>query len=193
VLTGLERISGQRDIYKKSLQLTIKEIEKCENKLNGFLADNDMYNFSIEVHGMKSSLANIGAMELSEQAYALETAADKADTAFCAAALPSFLEKLTNFKTSLKEAFAEKMQSRDSLEIPSELSAILKVILEKLIIALNQNDYLTIDTEVENLNALNTKGALKEEIEKINDAVLMMDYNGALGIMENLMTNPACE
>jgi DNA-binding response OmpR family regulator len=30
VQTGLDRVSGKRDIYKKSLMLTIKEIEKCD-------------------------------------------------------------------------------------------------------------------------------------------------------------------
>jgi CheY-like chemotaxis protein len=52
---GLERISGQRGVFKKSLKLTIDEIEKCDKNLTEFLASGDMNNFRIEVHGIKGS------------------------------------------------------------------------------------------------------------------------------------------
>jgi HPt (histidine-containing phosphotransfer) domain-containing protein len=85
VETGLERIYGQRDVYRKTLQLTIKEITKCDSNLNEFLAAGDMQNFRIEVHGIKGSLANVGVMELSARAYELEKASANEDAAFCAA------------------------------------------------------------------------------------------------------------
>jgi signal transduction histidine kinase/CheY-like chemotaxis protein/HPt (histidine-containing phosphotransfer) domain-containing protein len=183
VQTGLERISGQRDVYERSLQLTIKEIEKCDKNLNKFLAAEDMHNFSIEVHGMKGSLANIGAMELSGQARELEAAADRADTVFCASNMPPFLEKLGALKSSLAEAFASGEQNRGPIEIPPELPSIFK----KLTAAFAETDFLAIDEATERLNALNPEGAFKEEVEKIKDAVMMMDYAGAEKIMQELL------
>ena len=107
VHTGLERVAGQRDIYEKSLELTIKGIEKSEKNLGEFLAAGDLHNFTIEVHGIKSSLANIGAMELSARAYELELASERKDAAFCALHLPSFLREIKEFGSELTEAFAK--------------------------------------------------------------------------------------
>jgi signal transduction histidine kinase/DNA-binding response OmpR family regulator len=193
VKVGLLRVSGHRGIYEKSLQLTLKEIEKCNKNLNQFLADNDMRNFCIEVHSMKGSLSNIGAVELSEIAYGLETKADKGDTSFCALNLPKFLKKLDNLKIALKEVFAEKLQPSNRIEIAdeisNEMSEKLKALFEKLIAAIGNSDFPAINSCTEEFNALNVTpdGALEEELEKIKDAVMMMDYESALEVMKKLI------
>lgn len=110
--TGLERISGQKEIYKNSLKLMISEIDKCEKTLNDFLAAGDTRNFSIGAHSLKGCLANIGAMELSSRAYELEAAADRADSSFCTSHLPPFMEDLHSLSLSLTAAFEEKTKYR---------------------------------------------------------------------------------
>ena len=107
IQTGLGQAFGQRKAYAKSLELTIKEIEKCDKDLNEFLEAGDMHNFSISMHDIKGALANIGAMELSDRAFELETAAGKAAVAFCASQTPAFLEELGRLRLSLEQAFAE--------------------------------------------------------------------------------------
>jgi len=181
--TALELVSGRRDIYEKSLELTIKEIEKCDKNLNAFLADNDMRNFSIEVHGMKSSLANIGATELSARALELETAADKNETAFCASNLPSFLEKIRNLAASLTEAFAVKPVISGIIEIPPELPPIL----EKLSAALAETDFIAINEGMKKLKSFKAGGALKNEIEKVIEAIAITDYNDAMKMIQKVL------
>ena len=176
---GLDRASGQRDVFRKSLQLTMGEIEKCDRNLKKFLETGDMRNFTIEVHSMKGTLANIGVMELSGRARELEKAANNADTAFCAANLPAFLEALRDLNSGLVTAFTEKAQNQEPAELPPELPAIC----EKLAAALDETDFSAIDEAVKSLDALNTGGTLKEEIEKIKYAVLMMDYDAAVELM----------
>lgn len=181
--TGLERVCGQLNVYEKTLKLMLQEIEKLKKNLNEFLAVNDMNNFRIEVHGIKGSLANIGAMELSTQAHDLEVASDRGNTTFCAAMLPLLLEGLTNLSEKLHEAFSVLRQSSGPMEIPPELPSIF----EKMKYAFATIDLVLIDNEVENLNALNLRGILKEEIEQITDMVMMMDYDGATEIMQKLL------
>jgi PAS domain S-box-containing protein len=183
VKTGLERVSGQRDVYERSLELTIKEIEKCKKNSNKFLAAGDMHNFSIEVHGMKGSLANIGAMELSAIAKELEAASDRADSAFCLSNTPPFLQELDNLKSGLEEAFELQNLNKGPLEIPKELPPILA----RMTTAFEETDYLAINEEINSLDALKPEGALKTEIERIKDAILVMDYEGALGVMQGLL------
>jgi CheY-like chemotaxis protein len=172
---GLDRIEGERELFKKTLKLMLYEIEKSDKNLREFLAAGDMGNFSIEVHGIKGSLANIGAMELAETAYALETASGKKDKDYCVSNLPDFLEKLSGLGQKLQEAFSATDPADEPMEIPPELPAILL----RLTVAFSETDLALIDTEVENLDALNPAGSLKNEIERIKDAVMMMDYDSA--------------
>jgi PAS domain S-box-containing protein len=182
VQTGLQRIP-EWETYETSLRLLITEIENCDRKLNDFMASGDMKNFSITVHGMKGALNFVGAMELSRKAYDLEIASDKEDAAFCASNLPPFLEGLVRLGKSLSEAFEKKNQNRDPIVIPPQLPPVF----QRLTAALTKTDFLAIDDGIESLNELDSSGMLKDEIERIKDAVLMMDYEGAIEIMRKLL------
>ncbi len=56
------------------------------------LSESDIARYCVEVHGLKSASANIGAMEVSELARAQENAASQGDTAFIAREFPRLLE-----------------------------------------------------------------------------------------------------
>ena len=183
VQIGLDRVSGQRDVYEKLLKLTVREFDNHLHNLNNFLAAGDLKGFSIEVHGLKSALANIGVMELSARARELEDASGGGDAAFCTENLPRFLEGLGSLNTSLVGIFSEDAASRGPVELPPELPKIF----DRLKAAFEKNDFAAIDDGMESLNALNSAGALKAEIDKINEAVLMIDYDGALNVMRKLL------
>ena len=142
-----------------------------------------MHNFRIEAHSMKGSLANIGATALSKLALELEIASRETDVSFCASNLPPFLERLNGLYAELKEAFAKKTHARDPIEISPELA----LIFEKLADAFGRMNFAAINKEMEKLDALSNIGALKEEIEKLKDAVLVMDYGGAVEVMQKLL------
>jgi signal transduction histidine kinase/response regulator of citrate/malate metabolism/HPt (histidine-containing phosphotransfer) domain-containing protein/HAMP domain-containing protein len=183
VSAGLDRVDGQRSVYEKSLKLTIPEIIKTDIGLKMFLSNNDMSNFRIEVHGLKGALANIGAMEISEKAYELEIASGKGDAVFCEIHLPAFLEAINDLNLKMKEAFEILRATDDSMQIPPELPPVLR----KLVNSFDDFDLMLIDKEIEKLNVLNLSGALKEEIEKIKDLIMIMDYDGAAEQIRNLL------
>ena len=179
---GLERVSGQRDVYEKSLKLLIKEIEKCRINLNKFLDVNDMHNFCVEVHSMKGSLANTGAMDLSESAYELEVASENENVAFCLLNLPFFLENLNSLSAKLEEAFSGITQNPIPAEIPPELPPIFK----NMIHAFENTDYIAIENEMKKLERMEFSGGLKDKIEELKDAVLVMDYENAREVIREL-------
>jgi CheY-like chemotaxis protein len=184
VETGLQRIP-EWETYETSLRLLINEIENCDRKLKDFMASGDMRNFSITVHGMKGALNFVGAVELSRQAYDLEVASDREDAAFCASNMPPFLQGLARFGGSLTQAFEKKNQSQshDPIVIPPQLPPLFK----RLTAALAETDFLAIDEGMESLEEVDFSGTLKDEIERLKDAVLMMDYDGAIKIMRDLL------
>ena len=183
ISTGLERVDGQWDVYRKTLKLTIYEINKSCKNLKKFSLNNDIENFRIEVHGIKGALASIGVMELSAKAYDLEIASDRMDIDFCIAKLPDFLHGIRNLAMKLEDAFVLLKQADTQILAPPELSPAL----QRLKQAFDQIDLVSIDKELENLDALSLTGTLKEEIEMIKDAVLMMDYDVATQSINRLL------
>jgi CheY-like chemotaxis protein len=179
---GLERVSGQVDVYETALKLLIKEIEKCVRNLNTFIASNDMNNFKIEAHSMKTSLANLGAMDLSSKAYELEIASGKEDVDFCASVLPSFRDALVNLGNKVKEAFSE-VHHDSNAAVPSEL----KPILTRMKDAFGSMEFVEINNEMQNLENLEMDEELKYEIEEIKDAVIVMDYDNASEMIQKLL------
>jgi signal transduction histidine kinase/FixJ family two-component response regulator/HPt (histidine-containing phosphotransfer) domain-containing protein len=183
VYAGLDRVSGQRDVYTRSLKLTIKEIEKYDKELRAYLTSGDMHNFSIAVHSMKGSLANIGAMELSAQARELEMASDRSDVDYCTASLPLFLAGLKSFSVKLKNAFCEIDKDAGPLKLSDELPEIFSLLID----ALDRMDFTVIDDVSEQLNTIELKGAIKTEIDDIKDSILIMDYDSAISKMRRLI------
>jgi HPt (histidine-containing phosphotransfer) domain-containing protein len=180
---GLERISGQKDVYKNALRLLMKEIEKCTVDLNNYIAANDMHNFEIEAHSMKSSLANVGAMELSARAHELEVASSRNDTGFCAANLQIFSDELHDLAIGLTEAFSEIAQNTGPLIV----SPGLALILARMKDSLREMKFLEINDELRNLDTLSLSGMLKDEIEEIKDAIIIMDYDSAIEKIQTLL------
>ncbi|MCL1854962.1 MAG: PAS domain-containing protein [Clostridia bacterium] len=172
---GLDRVAGQWDVYEKTLRLMTRELTKSGKRFPDLLSAGDLENFRIEVHGLKSALASIGAMELSERALALETASDQADAAFCASKLPGFLEEAGLLNRQLKDAFSTVRRKGGPAKLPAELTPAF----QKLTGAFDDADLVLIDESIATLNGLHVSGALKEEIELISDMVMMMDYEGA--------------
>jgi CheY-like chemotaxis protein len=183
---GLDRVSGQHEIYKSSLKLMLTEIEKCRSKLGKHLENGDMYGFEVLVHGMKGSLANIGAMELSERALVLEKASENPDTGwqYCKENIAGFLDELTILQDSLKKAFATKNNANEKAEAPEGL----KDVFAKLKEIFAQSDYDKIDETLEQLDALSLTGIYAEEVKHLKEMVSMMDFEGAVHIMDELIS-----
>jgi CheY-like chemotaxis protein/HPt (histidine-containing phosphotransfer) domain-containing protein len=172
---GLSRVEGQKDVYEKSLKLMIGEIGKSDKSLIVFLMMRDMEQFCTAAHGMKGSLANIGAMELSSKALALEKASKTMETAFFFFFLPPFLEELNALCGKLKEAFSVRCQNTNPIEVPPELP----LIFTRMINAFEEFNLSHIEKEMAALDTLPLSGTLKEKVEKIKDCVMIMDYDSA--------------
>jgi signal transduction histidine kinase/response regulator RpfG family c-di-GMP phosphodiesterase len=105
---GLKHVSGVKKMYYKYVAIFNKNLMGEYEKLSAFLNNGDMGNFSIAVHAMKSMLATIGAVSLSESAMKLETASKQKEYVYCIEHFPEFKEKLLSLHKQLSEIFTEK-------------------------------------------------------------------------------------
>jgi len=75
---GLDLYDGEMDIYVTILQSFVENTPDALNKLRNVSMEN-MHIYEINVHGLKSVSANIGAVDLSAQARLLEQMANEGD------------------------------------------------------------------------------------------------------------------
>jgi HPt (histidine-containing phosphotransfer) domain-containing protein len=73
-----------------------------------FLIAGDLSYFSISVHAMKSMLATVGAVALSESAQKLETAAKKKEYHYCVEHFSALEEKLVSLHERLSAIFPDE-------------------------------------------------------------------------------------
>lgn len=77
---GLGYCAGSEGIYTEALKSYA--VGKLRDEIEGYYKDEDWKKYGIKVHALKSTSLNIGAVELSEFAKALEAAARRGDIAF---------------------------------------------------------------------------------------------------------------
>ncbi len=98
------------------------------------LSDSDISRYCVEVHGLKSASANIGAMDVSDRARAQEHAAARNDTEFIARQFPGLLEAYETLLTNIglfldrwhqNDPQAEKLPSLPLPELKERVGAAL--------------------------------------------------------------------
>jgi signal transduction histidine kinase/FixJ family two-component response regulator len=134
---GLERVSGMEDMYKDTLELFNKKLAAQCDTMTEKLNAKDANGFAILIHAMKSQLATIGAMGLSDLALRMETAAKDGDLQLCEQRYPSFREKMLILHDNLSAIFPEtKKETSKKKGDP----ASLKINIEKAFEAANDFD-----------------------------------------------------
>ncbi|MCL1902846.1 MAG: ATP-binding protein [Oscillospiraceae bacterium] len=180
---GLDAANGQISVYKTTLEIFMREILKSAESMRRLLSAKDMRGFCTEVHGIKGSLLLTGATELSSVALKLEKASREGDNEYCNLHLESFLDKLTLLYDELNNAFSDIKENISVSELPTKLLPILKRISS----AMKPPDYSALFSELDLLAEIESTGTLAEELEKLSEAVQIMNYDYAEEIIARLL------
>jgi signal transduction histidine kinase/HPt (histidine-containing phosphotransfer) domain-containing protein/ActR/RegA family two-component response regulator len=100
---GLRHASGVESIFHDNLVLFHKKFISEFERMSTYLDDIDIENFSISIHTMKSILATIGAIKLSEAASKIEAASKNKDLLYCIDRFPYFKERLLTLHKELSD------------------------------------------------------------------------------------------
>ncbi|MCL2063595.1 MAG: ATP-binding protein [Candidatus Cloacimonetes bacterium] len=123
----------KQSINQKLLMVFKRDAEKSIDILNASLENGDIKMFTTTAHGMKSALANIGEIEISSNAAALENAGLKSDMDFISVHAPAFIEALENLIQDLSPSNKPKVDDaniQDDLDFLSEQLLIIKTACE---------------------------------------------------------------
>ncbi|MCL2169216.1 MAG: ATP-binding protein [Defluviitaleaceae bacterium] len=120
---ALEAMSGLPELYVDTVKLSLKLLPERIEKMDAFL-DDDIKAFTIEVHGLKSALKNIGATKLGNASSKLERAALEDDTDYCKEHYPPFKQGLLELEKILHEALPKD----DTVKEAADKSALAPVL-----------------------------------------------------------------
>lgn len=112
---ALQHFSGDDSGFTDLLELYYIDGQRKTDLLCR-LADSDIDRYQVEVHGLKSASANIGAMEVSKMARAHENAAAGGDTAFIAGQFPLLLKEYQKLLENIGLFLAQHRQKNTPSE-----------------------------------------------------------------------------
>ena len=182
---ALTYCSGDLGMLICVMEIYVKSYNSIKKRLESMYNEQDMANYGIEVHGVKSSSRSIGATELGELAYALEMNSKKGDFEFVKENHEEFMQKYSDFTEILSEKLKHinGNEKTEKIKIPAdEAKSIIASCCEAL------ENYET-KTASELLGKL-LKGDFSDEIikkiEMANDASELFDFDDATNILKEI-------
>ena len=178
---GLENIGLDEEMYLQSLRLLRQKIPQTLKLLSELLTKKDMREFRIHVHGLKGSLASIGAPDLSEYAKKLEIAAGNDNIDFSADFLPTLEKNLNDF--------CKKLDTVLPPEKEPELTAVydndeVEQAIKNLRTALNEHDYVAITNELNIILTANINQSNNNDIIQLKYLIDNFEYSSATALID---------
>ena len=180
---GLRRFNGLKGMYHDSLKLFYDKLPHDGENLGMLMDEKNYARFAIAVHAIKSTLASIGAAELSDAAFRLEMASKNKEFDYCVAHCPNFLNDLRSLREQLSSAFPSDETATEKEE---GNAAQLRENLIKASGAINSFDN---DTGIEILNRLQTYDFGEKTNTLLADTVAALkryDFDSAKGILSKI-------
>jgi len=100
---GIARSAGIKEVYLDILESFIEDGNERKIEMKQSLETGDLSAYEIHAHGIKSALYTIGADEMSQTAYELETAAKRGDTEYIKANNDTFIETLSTLVEDVQQ------------------------------------------------------------------------------------------
>jgi HPt (histidine-containing phosphotransfer) domain-containing protein len=180
---GLNNFSGVEDMYRETFELFYRNLAReCED-MSRVLNDNDLHKFSISVHAMKSALATVGIVGLSETALGLEMASKSNKADFCTSNFPDFKEKLLLLEKELHGIFPDlKVQNQKK----AGNAAMLHESVQKALAAAADFDNYAGIEEIQNLLSYSFGAEITSSLEKAIKLFEELDFDGAKEILNKM-------
>jgi CheY-like chemotaxis protein len=187
---GINMTGGTLSAYKQVLPLFCKDARDRLPLLQKTPDTDVLPVFITQVHALKSASASLGAVDVSAQAAALETAGKTEDLAFIEKNLFSFTahlaELVTHIEAALESDAALRGTSMDAGRSTTNI-AIFIPLLQELALALRERKADDIDHILDELLQQPLSADSQEALEQLSDEVLVAEYDKAGEIVNRLL------
>jgi signal transduction histidine kinase/CheY-like chemotaxis protein len=165
-----------------------RDAEKAITRLNAiyvnsFRRTEDIRQYVIDVHAMKSALANIGEMGLSAKAFKLEQAGKAEDKTIMMSDTPVFLEELRKVieKNKQNSNTNNTVVTEDSHDAMAFLNEKLPLIQK----ACEEYDEVTAATVLSELKQIIWSRSIEEMLDAISEHLLHSDFDEAAALVKD--------
>jgi signal transduction histidine kinase/CheY-like chemotaxis protein len=186
VRTGIARTGESASLYLKTLAVFRIDGQNKIDEINKCLETDDLKLYTTYVHALKSALANVGALELSEAAKGLETAGKRGDWDFLRENTPYMLSELENLLRGISEALSAGKEKDGGQTAAIDIEA-LKTALASLKTAIDDIDPGGISAAIRELERFEKADEIGGIIEEIARNVLNGGYDEAETLIERLI------
>jgi len=149
---------------------------------NSFRRNDDITQYVIDVHSMKSALANMGEVELSTVARRLEVAGQAKDISLITAETPAFMEELRKV--------IEKIRPKEDVSLPENSDNDLVFLSEKMLViktaCLNYDD-VTANAALKEIEQKKWSRSIKNYINALAMHLLHGDFEKAANIANDYL------
>ncbi|MCL2697957.1 MAG: response regulator [Oscillospiraceae bacterium] len=182
VKEGLSSVAFNEEIYINSLKLLLGKIPAVIDVLHKSLNENNLPEFTVHVHGMKSSLSSVGASSLSAAAQTLEKAGKAGDINACNKTFPEFAEQLKELENRLALLFQSGLPANKKTGTRAVLGECMAVLTE----AVQNYNYELLTETVARLSEHDFGIEINSDISKIKIFADNFDYDGITVVVSEL-------
>ena len=184
--SGISISGGSEDIYLETLGMFYKDCLEKINYIGECLENGNIQLYVIHVHGLKSASANIGALELSEAAKALENAGAQGDMGYIERHNDVFVRELKLLLERINAVLVTFRRNKKESAEPVN-SGLLKQELGKLKTALETLDANVINETSEALRNFVLSDRDDRLIKDISDNILLAEYDAAINLIKDFV------
>jgi signal transduction histidine kinase/FixJ family two-component response regulator/HPt (histidine-containing phosphotransfer) domain-containing protein len=181
---GISCANGSPSAYQEVLRVFLRDTERRLASLREPSVLENLREFSINVHALKSGSASIGAGEIAEQAALLEKAASDGNRAFIREQLSGFClkiaETLENIRLFLEQAGQEVITGDQTGEIWEELVRLQN--------AIKMENLQTIDNSMQKLASAPLDQKTRKVLETVSDHLLVSEFREACAALKDSLS-----
>ena len=115
---GMGSCLNDKDMYVAVLQEFLKDSGNKQKEMDRFFAEENLSDFTIRIHSVKSSSLMIGAEEVSRRAKDLEQAAKNGDMDFVKENYPLFVPEYKKTISAIAEAYGSDNENQEDQGLP---------------------------------------------------------------------------
>ena len=177
---------GTPQLFRSIVEEYYKAGRGNYNEISEAYKEEDIKNFTIRVHALKSSSRQIGALELGDRAEALEKAGKEENLDYIRANTEELLAKYKELLDSLSDVLPGAGED-DKADLPMISDEALKELLEKLKDACDDFDMDAIEEIGTELNKYSWPSYAEDELKNLCDAIDRMEIITCEEIVEKMI------